>query len=388
MTAPSAATGASGPVLVTGGAGFIGSNLADRLAGDGFEVIVLDALSRPGVEKNLDWLRSRHPERITAIVGDVRDPEAVAEATAGARAVFHLAAQVAVTTSLVDPAADFDVNLRGTLTVLEALRRRGDGTPLIFASTNKVYGDLADIALEVADDAWLPQDARLRARGVAEDRPLDFHTPYGCSKGAADQYVLDYARSFGVPTAVLRMSCIYGPRQMGTEDQGWVAHFLIRALEGEPISIFGDGRQVRDILNVADAVAAYRAAWARIDRVSGRAFNLGGGPANAVSLRRLIAHIETLVGHGVETRFADWRAGDQRYFVADTTAARAALGLAPAIDWRAGVADLAAWLRSEHAAAKPSRPRLATPAVRSAPAADAPLRLLMTADAVGGGGAA
>ena len=418
-----------GPVLVTGGAGFIGSNLADRLATEGHAVIVLDALTRPGVERNLDWLRRRHPERITALVGDVRDPEAVAEATARARAVFHLAAQVAVTTSLTDPAADFDVNLRGTLTVLEALRRRGDGTPLIFASTNKVYGDLADIPLEIEGDAWLPRDPGLRARGVGEDRPLDFHTPYGCSKGAADQYVLDYARSFGVPTAVLRMSCIYGPRQMGTEDQGWVAHFLIRALRGEPISIFGDGRQVRDILNVADAVAAYRAAWARIDRVAGRAFNLGGGPANAVSLRRLIAHIETLVGHAVETRLSDWRAGDQRYFVADTAAARAALDLAPAIGWRAGVAELAAWLEATrreteqpethrsadqreagqraadqreagqraadqrdagqaeagHGRRKPRpRPRLAAPALRSGRAADAPLRLLMTADAVGG----
>jgi CDP-paratose 2-epimerase len=375
--------GSDGPVLVTGGAGFIGSNLADRLAGEGHDVIVLDALSRPGVERNLDWLRSRHPERITAIVGDVRDPDTVAAATARAAAVFHLAAQVAVTTSLTDPLADFDVNLRGTLTVLEALRRRGEGTPLIFASTNKVYGDLSDIALEVEDEAWLPRDPALRARGVGEGRPLDFHTPYGCSKGAADQYVLDYARSFGVPTCVMRMSCIYGPRQMGTEDQGWVAHFLIRALRGEPISIFGDGRQVRDILDVADAVGAYRAAWARIDAVAGRAFNLGGGPDNAVSLRRLIAHIETLVGHGVETRFADWRAGDQRYFVADTTAARAALGLRPARDWRTGVAELAAWLKTGAARRKP-RPQLAAPAVRTTRPADAPLRLLMTADTVGG----
>ncbi|HET9068544.1 MAG TPA: SDR family NAD(P)-dependent oxidoreductase [Amaricoccus sp.] len=409
MTVPSAS---AGPVLVTGGAGFIGSNLADRLARDGFDVIVLDALTRPGVERNLDWLTRRHPGRITPIVGDVRDAATVAAATAGARAVFHLAAQVAVTTSLVDPAADFDVNLRGTLTVLEALRRRaaneGAATPLIFASTNKVYGDLSDIALEVQGDAWLPRDPALRARGIGEDRPLDFHTPYGCSKGAADQYVLDYARSFGVPTAVMRMSCIYGPRQMGTEDQGWVAHFLIRALKGEPISIFGDGRQVRDILNVADAVSAYLAAWARIDQVAGRAFNLGGGPANAVSLRRLIAHIETLVGRPVETRLSDWRAGDQRYFVADTSAARAALGLAPAIGWRDGVAELAAWLEAAapeisapgtaapgtaepeasgtgtgHGRRKP-RPRLATPAVRGARAADAPLRLLMTADSVGG----
>ena len=383
------AAASGGPVLVTGGAGFIGSNLADRLAGDGHDVVVLDALARPGVERNLAWLQERHPGRITAVVADVRDAGAVAAATARAQAVFHLAAQVAVTTSLADPAADFDVNLRGTLTVLEALRRRGDGTPLIFASTNKVYGDLADIALALEGDAWLPRDPGLRARGVGEDRPLAFHTPYGCSKGAADQYVLDYARSFGVPTAVLRMSCIYGPRQMGTEDQGWVAHFLLRALKGEPISLFGDGRQVRDVLDVADAVAAYRAAWARIDAVAGRAFNLGGGPANAVSLKRLIGHIETLLGRPVETRLADWRAGDQRYFVADTTAARTALGLGPAIDWRAGVAELAAWLAaglgSGEGRRRAARPRLAAPAVRTARAADAPLRRLLTADAVGGG---
>ncbi len=195
-----------------------------------------------------------------------------------------------------------------------------------------------------SDDAYVPQDAGLRARGIGEDRPIDFHTPYGCSKGGADQYVLDYARSFGVPTAVMRMSCIYGPRQMGTEDQGWVAHFLIKALAGQPISIYGDGCQVRDILHVSDVVAAYVAAWERIDQVAGQAFNLGGGPANAVSLRQLLAHVGTLVGGAVDLRFSDWRAGDQRYYVSDTRKATAALGLAPPVPWREGVADLAAWL--------------------------------------------
>jgi CDP-paratose 2-epimerase len=381
-----------GPVLVTGGAGFIGSNLADRLASENHDVIVFDALTRAGVEENLEWLRERHPGRITSVLADVRDADAVEAAAANAKAVFHLAAQVAVTTSLVDPRDDFETNVRGTLNLLEALRRRGDRTPLIFASTNKVYGDLADIPLESIDDAYLPQDARLRASGVAEDRPLDFHTPYGCSKGAADQYVLDYARSFGVPTCVMRMSCIYGPRQMGTEDQGWVAHFLIRALLGQPISVYGDGRQVRDILNVADAVAAYLAAWRRIDAVQGRAFNLGGGADNAVSLRRLIAHIEDLVGHRVETAFSDWRAGDQRYFVADTTAARRSLRLATPLDWRTGVAELAHWLRTACSRRRPlARPRprpRAVPSARGAaappPQLYAPLRLLMTTDAVGG----
>jgi CDP-paratose 2-epimerase len=182
---------------------------------------------------------------------------------------------------------------------------------------------------------------------VGEDRPLDFHTPYGCSKGAADQYVLDYGRSFGLPTCVLRMSCIYGPHQMGTEDQGWVAHFLIRALEGEPISIYGDGRQVRDILHVADAVDAYLAALGRIETVKGRAFNLGGGPANAVSLVQLIAHIEALMARRLDLAFCDWRAGDQRYYVSDPSAARRELGLGEPLDWRRGVAELAQWLAAE-----------------------------------------
>ena len=335
------------PVLVTGGAGFIGCNIADRLAGQGHDVLVFDALARAGVETNLAWLKQRHPERITSIVADIRDEDEVRRAAAGAKAVFHMAAQVAVTTSLVDPREDFEVNIRGTLNLLDALRVRGDGTPLIFASTNKVYGDLADIDFALEGDAYRPGDRTLARFGIGEDRPLEFHTPYGCSKGAADQYVLDYARSFGVPTAVLRMSCIYGQRQMGTEDQGWVAHFLIRALEGKPITLYGDGYQVRDILDVRNAVEAYVQAWRRIDRVEGRAFNLGGGPANAVSLRRLLAHIGDLVGHEVPIEWSDWRAGDQRYFVADTRAAEAELGLGAKVPWRDGVADLARWLAAE-----------------------------------------
>ncbi len=334
-------------VLITGGAGFIGSNLADRLAGEGHEVLVFDALARPGVERNLAWLTAHHPGKIVSIIADTRDSAAVAEACQGVDVVFHLAAQVAVTTSLTDPMADFASNVVGTLNVLEALRRRGGNVPMIFASTNKVYGDLADIQLEMLDDAYRPKDRAIRSRGVAEDRRLDFHTPYGCSKGAADQYVLDYCRSFGTPTCVLRMSCIYGPRQMGTEDQGWVAHFLIRAMAGQPISIYGDGRQVRDILSVGDAVEAYVAAWRRIETVRGRAFNLGGGPANAVSLRQLIGHVERLLGREVQLDFSDWRAGDQRYYVSDASLARDALGLPPPTDWRTGVEQLATWLKRE-----------------------------------------
>ena len=335
------------PILVTGGAGFIGSNLADRLAHEGHAVIVYDALSRPGVETNLAWLQGRHGQQVEAIIGDIRDEERLAEAAARADAVFHLAAQVAVTTSLADPRDDFQINIAGTLNLLDALRTRNPDAPLVFASTNKVYGDLADVDFVLAGDRYEPANASIRAHGIGEARPLDFHTPYGCSKGAADQYVLDYARSYRLKAAVLRMSCIYGQRQMGTEDQGWVAHFLIRALTGEPITLFGDGFQVRDILDVRDAVAAYLATWRRIDEVAGRAFNLGGGPENAVSLRQLLAEIGRLIGREVDTRYEDWRAGDQRYFVADTRAAEAALGLGPKVPWRDGVAALAAWLAAE-----------------------------------------
>jgi CDP-paratose 2-epimerase len=333
------------PVLITGGAGFIGSNLADRLASEGQEVILYDALARPGVERNLDWLLTRHPRKVAAVIGDIRDEDELSRAVREAGAVFHLAAQVAVTTSLVDPREDFEINVRGTLNLLDAVRR-GERVPFLFASTNKVYGDLADLGLDLADGRYRPHGP-LAGRGIGEDRPLDFHTPYGCSKGAADQYVLDYARSFGIPSTVFRMSCIYGRRQMGTEDQGWVAHFLIRALAGEPLTIYGDGRQVRDVLDVADAVDAYVRAWRAIGRVGGTAFNLGGGPANAISLLELTDHIESVIGKPVRLAFEDWRAGDQRWFVADTRRARESLGLASPRPWRAGVAALADWLQEE-----------------------------------------
>ncbi|HEU0066290.1 MAG TPA: SDR family NAD(P)-dependent oxidoreductase [Sphingomonas sp.] len=342
------------PVLVTGGAGFIGANLADRLAHEGHRVIVYDAHLRTGVDRNLAWLQRRHGDRIEAIRADIRDIAPLNAAVARAKAVFHMAAQVAVTTSLVDPHDDFTTNIAGTFNVLEALRTHAPDVPLVFASTNKVYGDLADLDFTLAQDHYAAVDADIAAHGIGEDRPLDFHTPYGCSKGAADQYVLDYARSYGLKTAVLRMSCIYGQRQMGTEDQGWVAHFLIRALEGRAITLYGDGHQVRDILDVDDAVAAYIAAWQRIDSIAGRAFNLGGGPDNAVSLRQLLSHMSALLNRNIEIDWSDWRAGDQRYFVADTRAAQAALGLPPRTDWREGVARLARWLAEERGIALPA----------------------------------
>ncbi len=266
----------------------------------------------------------------------MRDAAALAEAVRGAQAVFHLAAQVAVTTSMDDPITDLQVNLLGTVNLLEALRRAP--RPLVFASTNKVYGGLGDVTLERGPDAYWPRDGGLAQQGLDESRPLHFRTPYGCSKGAADQYVLDYAESFGVPTTVLRMSCIYGPRQLGTEDQGWVAHFALQAMAGAPITIYGDGRQVRDILYVEDAVDAYIAAWRRIGRIGGQAFNLGGGPDNAVSLLALLRWMEAELGRPIERRFAPWRPNDQRWFVADSGRARAALGLAAPLGWREGVA--------------------------------------------------
>ena len=339
---------ARAPVVIIGGAGFIGSNLAASFAADGQDVVVFDSLSRPGVEQNLAWLQRSFPARITARLADIRDQVAVDEVVTGAASVFHFASQVAVTTSLADPMHDFAVNAQGTLHVLEAVRRHAADTPVIFASTNKVYGDLGDVTLGLRDGRHVPVDPILHGFGIDESRKLDFCTPYGCSKGAADQYVLDYAKSFGLRTAVLRMSCIYGPRQFGTEDQGWVAHFLIRALRGEPITLYGDGHQVRDILHVSDAIAAYRAVLGAIDAVSGRAFNLGGGPDNAVSLSQVLAEIAAMGMADTKLLREDWRTGDQLYFVADTRRLSQAVGWNARIGWREGLRDLAGWLSSEH----------------------------------------
>ena len=331
-------------IVITGGAGFIGSNLADALLADGERVTLLDNLSREGVSQNVDWLKSRYGGRVQLVRADVRDSDAIAPILGEARAVFHFAAQTAVTTSLLDPIEDFEINARGTLNVLDVIRKCGRSIPVIFSSTNKVYGGLDDLRLFELDGCHVPADERIRARGINEDRRLDFCTPYGCSKGVADQYVLDYGRSYSIPTVVLRMSCIYGPRQFGTEDQGWVAHFLIRALRGAGVTIYGDGKQVRDILHVSDAVAAYRAALRGIDKVKGRAFNLGGGVRNAVSLNMVLAEIEHLTGAPLARRHASWREGDQLYFIAETSRLESELGWHARVDWREGLRDLAEWL--------------------------------------------
>ena len=332
--------------LVTGGAGFVGTNLAAALLARGERVRVLDNLSRPGVEDNLRWLRGRHHE-VEFVPVDVRDRHALREAVQGADSVFHLAAQVAVTTSVEDPVADFEVNLGGTVALLEELRRLPRPPSVLFTSTNKVYGSLPDVPVERVGDRWLPVEPRLRERGLDESRPLAFCTPYGCSKGGADQYVLDWAKSYGLPAAVFRMSCIYGPHQHGTEDQGWIAHFLIRALAAEPVTIFGDGAQVRDVLHVDDLVQAFLLARKRIGELAGRAFNVGGGPASTLSLLELLDLIEELHGAEPPVRFAEERLGDQRWYVSDTAALRKAVGWAPKVGVEEGVEDLYRWLARE-----------------------------------------
>ena len=358
-----------GPVLITGGAGFVGCNVADAVLRAGGRVRVLDDLSRPGVGRNLRWLRAEHGAAVEFARASVADAAAVREAVRGCARAYHFAAQVAVTTSLAGPVADFETNARGTLNVLEALRAEHDAgrrVPLLFTSTNKVYGDLGGVETVPAGDRHEPADAALAANGVDESRPLDFHSPYGCSKGAADQYVLDYARTFRLPAAVFRMSCIYGPHQFGTEDQGWVAHFARAALRGEGVTFFGDGRQVRDVLHVADLVRAMRAVAAELaapdgGRAAGRAFNVGGGPANAVSLRQVVAALGELTGRPVPVETAAWRPGDQRWYVSDTSALARATGWEPRVRWRDGLADLVAWLAEHVETAAAPAPGVAGP---------------------------
>lgn len=330
--------------MVTGGAGFLGCNLVDHLAVEGRKVLVFDNLSRPGVERNLRWLFSRHPSSIAFARGDVRDADALRDAVKCAGAVIHLAAQVAVTTSIEDPLSDFDVNARGTLNVLEAVRAVAPEAPLIFASTNKVYGELFPRArLKRSETRYSPREPE-RQTGVDTSAPLSFCSPYGCSKGVADQYVLDYSRVFGLNTTVLRMSCLYGPRQFGTEDQGWVAHFLIAALAGRPITIFGDGLQVRDVLFVEDAVAAYTSALSTFSAVSGRAFNLGGGPNNTLSLLELLQQIAEMTGSALNVRFEPWRPSDQAWYVSNNSEFTAATGWRPQTSVRAGLSSLVQWV--------------------------------------------
>jgi CDP-paratose 2-epimerase len=342
-TTSSLRRGSGRATLITGGAGFIGTNLADALLSSGQKILILDDLSRDGVENNLRWLRRKHGQLLEFKQGDVRDNKLVFALVQRSIKVFHLAAQVAVTTSLVDPIGDFEVNARGTLNVLEAVRAQTVPPPLVFTSTNKVYGDLEDVGVTEIGGRYLPINKSLQRSGIGDTRPINFHSPYGCSKGSADQYVLDYARTFGIPAVVFRMSCIFGPHQCGNEDQGWIAHFLLRAMAGLPITIYGDGRQVRDVLFVDDLVKAFRLAVENIDRLAGRAFNIGGGPTNAVSLIDVLEEIEHLSGRNIRVEFDDWRAADQRYYVSDTRSFKRATGWTPAVTAKRGIAKLHAW---------------------------------------------
>jgi CDP-paratose 2-epimerase len=334
----------SDPVLICGGAGFIGSNLAARLLSTGQPVLIYDDLSRNGVERNLEWLRQEYGSLLEFELADIRDARSLRSCVRSASAVFHFAAQTAVTTSLRSPLDDFEVNAVGTVTLLEELRALHFPIPLLFTSTNKVYGNLDKLALRLNGGRYEPQHPAVLANGVSESWPLDFCSPYGCSKGAADQYVLDYARTYDMPHVVFRMSCIYGPHQFGTEDQGWVAHFLIRAAEGQPITIYGDGRQVRDILYVDDLVNAMLSASHNSAALAGRVFNIGGGVDNTISLNELLDIIEDLEDCRPEVEFEHWRVGDQKYYVSDVSAFSAATGWRPRVSAREGISRLHTWL--------------------------------------------
>lgn len=349
----------TGPTLITGGAGFIGTNVAHKLLSQGQQVIIFDNLSRDGVERNLLWLLDQHGSRVRFIHADTRDAKAVAAAVRDAERVFHFAGQVAVTTSLSDPVEDFEINALGTLNLLEAIRGLNRPVPLLFTSTNKVYGNLHAVPLVQRNGRYAPADEAI-ANGIGESFGVDFHSPYGCSKGAADQYVLDYARTFGMPTVVFRMSCIYGPHQFGTEDQGWVAHFLLRALRGEPIMIYGDGCQVRDILYVDDLARAMLLAHEHIDDLAGQAFNIGGGPHNTVSLLELIDIISQIHQHPT-LEFGDWRSADQRFYVSAIDNFSAATGWRPQVHVADGLSRLHRWLMDNRLAELGGCPALPAP---------------------------
>ncbi len=333
--------------LITGGAGFIGTNTADRLLSDGHQVIIVDDLSRRGSESNLRWLRERHGDFPFHQI-DVRDYAALSRAFkehAPLDLVFHFAAQVAVTTSVEDPRTDFEINALGTLNVLEAVRAMDDHPVVLFTSTNKVYGALTQLQVVEDDLRYRYADLPL---GVTEETPLDLYSPYGCSKGAADQYVRDYHRMYGMRTIVFRNSCIYGTRQFGIEDQGWLAWFVIAAVKGAPITIYGNGKQVRDLLYIDDLVEAMLLAFEKIDKTQGRIYNIGGGADNSVSIWLEIEPIlRKLLGKQIPVDYADWRPGDQPIYVSDITRAAKDFGWRPKTSVDEGLNRLFNWVR-EH----------------------------------------
>ena len=323
-----------GRILITGGAGFLGVNAASHFAGLGWQVRLFDNLSRANTERNLEWIRRTQP-KVEFIRGDVRNRAALDKAVEGQEAVLHLAAQVAVTTSLEDPTTDFEINAGGTLHLLEAVRTRSPEAAVLFASTNKVYGELIDVR-----------------QPVDERQQLDFHSPYGCSKGAADQYMLDYARCFGLRTVVFRQSCIYGEHQYGTEDQGWVAHFVHSIAARRRLTVYGDGSQVRDLLDARDVSRLYATAIERMEDCKGQVFNVGGGRVNARSVLEVIKAIEGVGGVKASYSFGDWRVGDQRYFVCDVGQVESVLGWRPEVRFDDGLKDLVKWAASTAAAGR------------------------------------
>jgi CDP-paratose 2-epimerase len=329
-------------ILITGGAGFIGCNIAKRYLEKGCEVSILDNLSRKGSEKNLEWLRGLGKIDLHKV--DLSDADAAFAAVDRASKpdiIFHMAAQVAVTTSVTDPRSDFNANALGTFNLLEAVRHQGLDPVIIYASTNKVYGEMTDLG--VTEKGGRYQYASLD-KGIPESRQLDFHSPYGCSKGCADQYMIDYGRIYGLKTVCMRQSCIYGPRQFGVEDQGWVAWFTIAAALGKPVTIYGDGKQVRDVLHVNDLIDLFDLAAANIDRVKGKAFNVGGGPVNQMSLLELLAMLEKISGRGIETSYESWRPGDQKIYVSDIRRVKEELGWAPGTTKEEGIRMLWEWV--------------------------------------------
>jgi CDP-paratose 2-epimerase len=328
--------------LITGVAGFIGSNLAEHLLRQGDAVVGLDNLGRKGAQENLARLEAAKGD-FTFHRGDIRDDASVRDLFGrykNARAVFHLAGQVAVTTSVTDPRDDFGSNALGTFNVLEAVRLNGMNPVVLYSSTNKVYGGMEDLRVTDASGRYMYADYPC---GVSEMRALDFHSPYGCSKGAGDQYVIDYARIYGMRTVCFRQSCIYGINQFGIEDQGWVAWFTIAALLGKKISVYGDGKQVRDVLFIDDLIQAYLAAVEHADKTAGQAFNIGGGPTRTLSILELLAHLESRLGRKIDHCFDEWRPGDQKVFVADIGKAHATFGWEPRITVAQGIDKLSSW---------------------------------------------
>ena len=328
-------------IVITGGAGFIGCNAADFFAKKCGKVVVLDDFSRRGSAQNAEWLKKRH-KNIEVVKADiVKDNAVLAKAVKGSDAVYHFAAQVAVTTSVENPRRDFEINALGTFNVLEAARKNADGAAFFTASTNKVYGGMEGIKIVERNNRYEYADC---PKGISEEMQLDFHSPYGCSKGCADQYTRDYARIYGMNTVVFRQSCIYGQRQFGIEDQGWVAWFAIASALGKKLTIYGDGKQVRDVLYVGDLITAYDMANEKISGIRGQVFNIGGGPKNTMSLLELLAYLEEFYGKKIDVRYGKWRPGDQQVFVSDISKAKTAFGWEPKTSAKQGVRLLYKWV--------------------------------------------